>query len=202
MEKSSYVSRVNQLDAYLLDKEILKIIHEQLNNAYKELSPGLLSKFQPEIDALLKSLIWLNSIYFNKSTFGQQILAITYKNDNLTRNRLILHYILTILAPYTKEVSHLRFTNSLQLQKVIQWIEFCVKLSSILNFFRFLKNGSYPTFIDYLLRWNHVSESGAKMRNIGYAYMNRELIWTGFLVRNTLFCKIAMLSIFNLNRNC
>jgi peroxin-2 len=194
MEKSVYVSRVNQLDAYLLDKEIVKIIHDQLSNAYKELPPGLLGKFQPEIDALLKTLIWLNSIYFNKSTFGQQILAITYQKNKLTRNRMILHYLLTIIAPYSREVGHMRLTSNLHIQKAISWIEFCVKLCTIINFFRFLKTGQYPSVLDYFLRWNHTSEKGAQMRNFGYAYMNRELVWTGFLVRRDNYYKTPMLT--------
>lgn len=183
MEKNSYVSRVNQLDSELLDKEINKIIHEQLENVYKELPPGILSKYQPEIDCFLKSIIWFASIQRNKSTFGQQILAITYQKNELTRNKLGLHYLLTICASYAKDVSHLRLTNHLQLQKVIAWIECCAKIFVVLNFFRFLKVGVYPSLIDYCLRWRHVSQSGTRMRNVGYAYMNRELIWTGFLVR-------------------
>lgn len=184
MEKKkslSYVSRVNQLDSYLLDNEINKIVHEQLQNVYNEFPPGLLSKYQPEIDALLKTFIWANSILQNKSTFGQQVLAITYQSDKITKNRLILHYLLTICAPYTKEVGNLRLTSYTQLQKAIAWIECLLKILSIVNFFRFLKTGHYPSLLDYLLRWNHVSKTGTQMRNVGYDYMNRELVWTGFL---------------------
>lgn len=181
--KTSYVSRVNQLDADLLDKEISKIIQEQLTNVYKELPPGVLSRFQPEVDCFLKSVVWLCSIQRNHSTFGQQILAITYQSDKLTKSKLVLHYLLTICAPYAKDVSHLRFTNHLMIQKTIAWIECCSKILALVNFFRFLKVGIYPSLIDYGLRWNHTSKSGARMRNVGYAYMNRELIWTGFLVR-------------------
>lgn len=182
MEQSSYVSRVNQLDADLLDKEVSKLIHEQLNNVYKELPPGLLSRFQPEIDCCLKSIIWLCSIQRNNSTFGQQILAITYQAKELSRNKLILHYLLTICAPYARDASQLRLTNHLLIQKTISWIECCLKVFSVLNFFRFLKVGVFPSIVDYCLRWKHVSKSGTRMRNVGYVYMNRELIWTGFLV--------------------
>lgn len=186
MEKS-YVSRVNQLDADLLDKEIGKIIHEQLGNVYKELPPGILSKYQPEIDCILKSFIWFCSIQRNKSTFGQQILAITYHRNQLTRNKLILHYLLTICAPYAKDVSQLRLTNHLLIQKTISWIECCARIFTVVNFFRFLKVGVYPSVADYVLRWRHVSKSGSRMRNVGYAYMNRELVWTGFLVSLRVF---------------
>lgn len=181
-QPSSFVSRVNQLDSELLDKEITKIINEQLENVYKELPPGIIGNFQPEIDACLKSLIWIFSIQKNKSTFGQQILAISYHKDKLTRNRLITHFVLTVFAPYIKQASQLRLTNHLIVQKTISWIEFCNKTLVVLNFFRFLKIGVYPSLVDYCLRWNHVSENGSRRRNIGYSYMNRELIWAGFLV--------------------
>lgn len=181
-EQRSYVSRVNQLDAELLDKEITKIVQEQLANVYKELPPGIFSKYQPEIDCLLKSLIWFCSIQRNNSTFGQQILAISYPKNKLTRHKLVLHYVLTIVSGYIKDVSHLRLTNQIAVQKAIEWIECCSRILVVINFFRFLKVGVYPSLVDYCLRWNHVSKSGTKMRNIGYAYMNRELIWTGFLV--------------------
>ncbi|CRL02981.1 CLUMA_CG016383, isoform A [Clunio marinus] len=181
MEKSSYVSRVNQLDADLLDKEVTKIIHEQLSNVYKELPPGILSKYQPEIDCLLKTIIWYCSILRNKSTFGQQILAITYQKDQLTRKKLLFHYISTILSSYLKDVSHLRLTNHLEVQKIIAWIECSTRMLTIINFFRFLKIGVYPSLVDYCLGWKHTAKSGTRMRNVGYDYMNRELIWTGFL---------------------
>lgn len=186
MEKS-YVSRVNQLDAELLDKEISKIIYEQLGNVYKELPPGVLSKFQPEIDCFLKSILWFSSIQRTNSTFGQQILAITYQKDQLTRNKLILHFLLSICAPYAKDVSQLRLTNHLLIQKMIQWIDCIVRILTLINFFRFLKVGVYPSLTDYCLQWSHASKSGSKMRNVGYAYMSRELIWTGFLV-NSIVC--------------
>lgn len=183
----SYVSRVNQLDADLLDHEITKIINEQLGNVYKELPPGIFSKFQPEIDCFLKSIVWFSSIHQNKSTFGQQILAISYNTDQITRNKKLLHYLLTIFTLYARDVSQLRFTNNLLIQNVIAWIECFTKILTVINFFRFLKIGIYPTLIDYCLRWNHVSQTGTRMRNIGYAYMNRELMWTGFLVSLKIF---------------
>lgn len=175
------MSRVNQLDSDLLDKAIEKILHEQLGNVYKELPPGLLSKFQPEVDCILKSIIWLCSIHRNGSSFGQQILAITYQKNKLTRVKLLFHFLLTIGAPYAKDVGHLRLTNHLLIQKTLAWIECCTKLFTMLNFFRFLKVGVHPSLIDYALKWSHASNSGTKMRNVGYAYMSRELIWTGFL---------------------
>ena len=176
------VADISQLDSDLLDREITKIINEQLENVYKGLPPGIVGRFQPEVDACLNSLIWVCSISKNKSTFGQQILAISYQKDKLTRNRMVAHFLLTVLAPYVKQASQLRLTNHLTVQKTISWIEFCTKTLIVLNFFRFLKIGVYPSLVDYCLQWNHVSENGSRRRNIGYAYMNRELIWTGFLV--------------------
>ncbi|CAO1320282.1 unnamed protein product [Diamesa tonsa] len=176
---TSYVARVNQLDANQLDQEIIKIINEQLQSFYSELPPGLLSKFQPEIDLTIKSLIWFSSIAKSKASFGHSILSIRY--ENLTKNQQISHYIASVGFRYIKDVSLMRFTNQLQLQKSLAWIECIIRICSLLNFFRFLKKGNYPNLIDLCLSLNFVSSS-TKTRNIGYAYMSRELIWAGFMV--------------------
>lgn len=189
---TSFVSRVNQLDSDLLDKEITKIINEQLANVYKELPPGILSKFQPEIDCALKSLVWFSSIQLNKATFGQQVLAISYQNSAITKNRLILHYLLTICTPYAKDVCALRFVNHLRIQKILQWLDCCWRILTVFNFFRFLKVGVYPSLVDYCLRWNIQSANGQKMRNVGYDYMNRELMWTGFLVSRDFYLVVQI----------
>lgn len=167
------------MDANQLDQEIVKIINEQLQSFYSELPPGLLSKFQPEIDLTIKSLIWFSSIAKSKASFGHSILSIRY--ENLTKNQQISHYIASVGLRYIKDVSLMRFTNQLQLQKSLAWIECIIRICSLLNFFRFMKKGNYPNLIDLCLSLNFVSSS-TKTRNIGYAYMSRELIWAGFMV--------------------
>ena len=143
--------------------------------------PGIFSKFQPEINFLIRSAVWFSSVLKFNSTFGQQLLSIKY-DDQLTRNKLVLHYIFKIVSKYAKDVTAIRFTTSTSLQKTVSWVDFSSRVLLVLNFFRFLKTGQNPTLVDYALNLSYISVHDNKSRNVGYAYMTRELIWGGFMV--------------------
>lgn len=115
-------------------------------------------------------------------TFGQKLLSITYDSKELTKNKLLLQYILTIISKYIKEISLVRLQDFQTFQNSIRSIDWISRVFFILNFFRFLKTGKKPTVTDFVLGLNFVSIAGNRMRNLGYNYMTRELMWTGFIV--------------------
>jgi hypothetical protein len=47
-----------QFDAVELDEEIVKILKNQVVNAVKFLGFGFLGRWEPEVDALLRFVIW------------------------------------------------------------------------------------------------------------------------------------------------
>ncbi|XP_066595096.1 peroxisome biogenesis factor 2-like isoform X2 [Prorops nasuta] len=69
MSKTSYVSRINQIDAVQLDEEIFKVLKAQTKEVTKHFPLGKIDKWQSEIDALLRILIWSFSLRTGKSTF-------------------------------------------------------------------------------------------------------------------------------------
>lgn len=163
---------------------ILSIKHD--NNYclfYYLLQPSLLVKYQPEINLLLDSTLWCLSIAKNLSTFGQRILLISYNKNKATISRLTLHFLLSILPKYIKDITEQKFTKYELLQKTIDFCQHLYILLSIINFFRFLKTGKYPTLLDFILRWDLITHEPSKYRRVGYDYMTRELIWAGFMVR-------------------
>lgn len=146
--------------------------------------PGLLSRFTPELDLILRSALWNYSVRLNGSTFGQRLLFISYDHDQLYVNyRVHLHFVLNILLKYFKDNVTFRFTRNQSLQQFIAYAEHCIALMEIVNFFRFLKIGKRPSLIDYTLGLDHISMYGNRRREIGYSHMTRELIWGGFMVR-------------------
>ncbi|XP_053683111.1 peroxisome biogenesis factor 2 [Sabethes cyaneus] len=179
--KTNFVPRVNQLDSIQLDNEIVNIIKGQIYNVLRNLPPGLLSKFQPEINLLVSSVLWNYSIRKSFATFGQQMLSINYDQAQLGSGKLGFHYALTVALDYLKEMSQYRLTGWTVLQHTIRWSENCLTFLKLLNFFRFLRTGRKPSLVDYVLRLDHRSIDGAKRRTIGYSYMTRELIWAGFM---------------------
>lgn len=127
-------------------------------------------------------MIWNFSIRKSLSSFGQNLLSITYDKDQLSSTKLGFHYVLTVLINYIKDNLTMRFTSSTSLQRSLEIAENIYTFLNLINLFRFLKYGQKPTVVDYILRLDHISMFGNKRRNVGYSYMTRELIWGGFIV--------------------
>ncbi|XP_062559363.1 peroxisome biogenesis factor 2-like [Armigeres subalbatus] len=179
--KTNFVPRVNQLDSIQLDIEIVNILRNQVHSVLRNLPPGLLSRFQPEINLLTDSTLWGLSVRKSFATFGQQMLSITYEQDQLSAGKLKAHYALTVALGYLKELIQFRLTGVTFLQRMITIVENCLTCLNFINFFRFLRTGRKPSLVDYVLRLEHHSMDGAKRRTVGYSYMTRELIWSGFM---------------------
>ncbi|KAM7358959.1 peroxisomal biogenesis factor 2 isoform 2-T2 [Cochliomyia hominivorax] len=180
--KNKYVPRVNQIDAINLNKGITRIIRDNLLENLQAISPVLFVKIQPELDLLIQSVIWFGSVGKRCSTFGQQLLVLSYDSERLTLSRLILHFCLTVLPSYIKSLEERRLNRSLEwLHKAIEYGENAALVLSILNFFRFLKTGRKPTLIDYFLGLDYISLRHNQRRDIGYKYLTRELLWGGFM---------------------
>ncbi|XP_058463360.1 peroxisome biogenesis factor 2 [Malaya genurostris] len=179
--KTHFVPRVNQLDSIQLDNEIINILKVQIHNVLQNLPPGYFSSLQPEINLLINSVLWNYSIRKAHATFGQQMLSITYRKDQLHSTKLKSHYVLTVALGYLKEAAQFRLTGCTFLQRIISLVENTLTCLNLLNFFHFLRSGRKPSLIDYILKLDHCSVDGAKRRTIGYSYMTRELIWAGFL---------------------
>ncbi|XP_061389429.1 peroxisome biogenesis factor 2 [Musca vetustissima] len=180
--KNQYVPRVNQIDAITLNKDITRMIRENLLENLQAISPVLYLKIQPELDLLIQSAIWFGSVGKRCSTFGQQLLVLAYDSERLTISRLVLHFCLTVLPSYIKKLEERRLSHRVEwLTKAIEYGENAALVLSVLNFFRFLKTGRKPTLIDFLLGLDYISLRHNQRRDIGYKYLTRELLWGGFM---------------------
>lgn len=184
MSSTPYVSRVNQLDAMSLDDEINKVFENQVKEIFKFCQPGKVDKWQPEIKAILKIIIWNFSLRSKNCTFGQQMLDLRY--DNLNEFKSILYLALKLLPDYIKDrvicnsvISSRRRTSKLKIY--LSWLIALVRLLELINLISFLHRGNQPLLIERLLRISNVSASRHKPRNIGYSYMTRELLWHGLM---------------------
>ncbi|KAH8339070.1 hypothetical protein KR074_002045 [Drosophila pseudoananassae] len=182
IEKNKYVPRVNQIDAIYLNKDIARLIRDNLLENLQAISPVLFIKIQPELDLLIQSAIWFGSVGKRCSTFGQQLLVLAYDAEKLTVSRLVLHFALTVLPGYIKSWEERRLTRRVEwFSQMISWAENSALVLNILNYFRFLKTGRKPTLIDFLLGLDYISLRNNQRRDIGYMYLTRELLWGGFM---------------------
>ncbi|KAL4119517.1 hypothetical protein QTP88_012323 [Uroleucon formosanum] len=171
------VPRVTLLDAHVLDDHISKIFIGQTLKVFKYLPSWILNNYELEINAILQFLMTYYSVTKSKATFGQQMLGIRFKPDQLTDTKLVLFQLFTVGAEYIQskvESSSNNFVNNIS---NLQLIVDVLKVSSFLNFLLFLKQGKYPTLTQ---RFLSLSQESTRKRNIGFTYMTRELLWHGF----------------------
>lgn len=189
MSSISYVPRINQLDATLLDSEIDKVVQNQVKEVFKFCPPGKVDKWQPEIKALLKILIWSFSLRSKSSTFGQQMLDLHY--DNLSRKKSILLLTLKLLPEYIKSrvIDNGMISSHKKMRKLkiyVTWITTIIRLLEFINLISFLHRGTQPLLIERLLNISSISTNPHKPRSIGYSYLTRELLWHGLMELFTL----------------
>lgn len=144
--------------------------------------PGLLTRYQPELDLCLRTALWHYSVQRQLATFGQQLLFICYDPAQLQRSRLALHYVLNVALRYGRDVAAFRGQNIAWLQTAQQWVDNAAAVAGLANFFRFLGSGKRPSLVDWVLRLDHITMHGNRRRDVAYTSMTRELIWGGFMV--------------------
>ncbi|KAK9499040.1 hypothetical protein O3M35_003555 [Rhynocoris fuscipes] len=184
-EKEITPSRVTVLDANELNNEIFSIIKNQLTAITNNLPPQV-TYFDPELQTLLKTILWVLSVQRTSATFGQQLLKIKYSkqipNNSLSRLGFIL-----IGSSYLKQRLPLFFSlfqrtsDSNFAYKIIDYCELAVNIANILYFIKFIRQGGASTFLEYLLGLKPISTVPSSSRNIGYSFMARELIWHGLI---------------------
>ncbi|KAL6439540.1 hypothetical protein ACFW04_003978 [Cataglyphis niger] len=184
MTPSSYVSRINQIDAAQLDTEIYKILKNQIKEIARYSGPGKIDKWQAEVDVLLKFLIWKFSLQRGSSTFGQQLLNLQYANIN--QKKAILYLILSVLPQYLKDkLSNENISDrGMLIQSVksfIDWTSNAVSFLELINLLYFLHRGVQSRGIEFLLNLSSQSITTHRPRTIGYSYMTRELLWHGLM---------------------
>lgn len=176
--------RVTLLDAHVLDDHISKIFIGQTLKVFKFLPSWVLNNCELEVNVILQFLLKYYSVTKSKATFGQQMLGVRFKPDQLTDTKLALFQLFTVGAEYIQSKVESPSKNYLNNINALHLIVDVLKAASFLNFLIFLQQGKYPTLTQRLLS---LSQESTRKRNIEYTYMTRELLWHGFSVCTTWF---------------
>ncbi|XP_066905033.1 peroxisome biogenesis factor 2 isoform X2 [Halyomorpha halys] len=131
----------------------------------------------------MKFGMWMVSVDNSKSSFGQQLLHLKYSTDSHIWKLRTLG-LLTIGGPYIKErIFNLSGSNQSlrRVNSLMDGVETLIKILNIFTIVNFLRKGGSPSFLEYILNLIPVSTVPTSKRNVGYAYMTRELIWHGFI---------------------
>ncbi|KAM9308589.1 peroxisome biogenesis factor 2 [Gastrophryne carolinensis] len=194
MEDINPVLRISQLDAIELNKALEQLIWSQFSSCFQGFKPGLLSRFEPEIKAFLWLFLWRYTVYSKNATVGQAILNIQYKNDlaptknyrPLNKQQKVWFALFTVGGKWLEERSYDLFSNHPfgssfhKTKHFIHLVSGLLKLCGLLNFLVFLQQGKFATLSERLLRIRSVFRKPQMVRQVGFEYMNREILWHGF----------------------
>ncbi|XP_056378161.1 peroxisome biogenesis factor 2 [Hyla sarda] len=194
MEDINPVLRISQLDAIELNKALEQLIWTQFNTCFQGFKPGLLSRFEPEIKAFLWLFLWRYTVYSKNATVGQAILNIHYKNDfsqspkyqPLNKQQKVWFALISVGGRWLEERSYDLFSNNLfgssfhRMKHAIHVASGLVKVFGLLNFLIFLQQGKFATLTERLLGIRSVFHKPQGVRQVGFEYMNREILWHGF----------------------
>ncbi|XP_042695913.1 peroxisome biogenesis factor 2 isoform X1 [Centrocercus urophasianus] len=187
------VLRISQLDALELNKALEQLVWSQFTSCFHGFKPGVLAHIEPEVKAFLWLLLWRFTIYSKNATVGQAILNIQYKNNlsqtekyqPLSKHQKLWYLIFTVGGRWLEERCYDFFSNR-QLQsvsKIKQYINFgagLLKICGLVNFLIFLQKGTFATLTERILGIKSVFCKPQNVRQVGFEYMNRELLWHGF----------------------
>ncbi|XP_049866442.1 peroxisome biogenesis factor 2 [Pectinophora gossypiella] len=193
----SYIPRVTQLDAAQLDKQLEELFKQQLFYATKYLEPGILQPLLPELELLIRTWIFKYSVYDKKSTFGQQMLSLGYKQDNFSRSKLWWYFGYTVVLKYIRERAIYSFTSNTRIQNIVHKMETFQLIGDILNFLRFIQSGKYPVLIDFILGLELFADKLTREDLTDFSW-TRELLWHNFI--ELIGTAISILNIFGLRR--
>lgn len=177
-EFESRVLRVTQLDTFELDKELLEILKNSLNeDLFKYIQVKFLIKYQIEIFTAIKALLWYLTFYRNGQTIGQSTLDWHYKEHSTGKIlRKIVHFIVYCLDDWFE----VRIKNKITNNKLARSLEIFFKSASLFNFLTFLFNGSYLHLWQRLFNFNSVYSTRQYLREIDTELTERELLWHSY----------------------
>ncbi|KAI8803964.1 Pex12 amino terminal region-domain-containing protein [Cladochytrium replicatum] len=213
--------RVLQLDANLLDGELDSMMKEHLLDSLKLFKSKIRERYEPEIGAFLRLILYSLPVYVNDATYGSQLQNLQYvrsawwiasKSDSAILERPPakwqkgLHGLVHVggwwcwtrlnVHATRKGWSELPENDSRhRVWMLLQKAETCYRAVSLLNLLVFLVKGRYRSIWDRLLGMRLMYARRETTRQVSYDFMNRQLVWNAF----TEFL-LFLVPLVNLNR--
>lgn len=191
--------RVGQVDAELLDEELLGLLKSQVGDALKYLGPHLQDDWSQEILLGLRAVLFKLSIWDHDASYGAALQNLRYADARKstqalptpTRPQKILYGVLTVFGRYgwdkwedwliDRERGYTAPSDTIQhLMRLTSFLSTTHSIAAFCSFLVFLVNGRYRTLTDRILRLRLVSPSNQVSREVSFEYLNRQLVWHAF----------------------
>lgn len=107
------------------------------------------------------------------------------KYENLTHTKKCLYILLSCITYLKNRLENTKLVH--KLSTPITLFEIAIRMLNFINLSVFLRIGQKPLLLDRLLDLNQVYATDNIPRRFGNAYLTRELVWNGFIVRKIMF---------------
>ncbi|KAI9063169.1 peroxisomal biogenesis factor 2 [Trametes sanguinea] len=198
---SARITRVGQVDAELLDAELVQLLKEPLAKALGLANSTLKAQLEPELALLIHIVLYMFSVWDQGASYGAKLQGLKYlppkatsrflSPSGLPASTLLLHSTLTILVPYAHNRLRAHALSNAwpdapssdrrrKAWELLTRVESLHGLAALLNFVFFLWNGRYRTLSDRLLGLRLVAARRHFQREVSYEFMNRQMVWHAF----------------------
>ncbi|KAK1755235.1 Pex12 amino terminal region-domain-containing protein [Echria macrotheca] len=192
--------RVGQVDAELLDEELVELLRGQVGNALRYVGGGAIKDdWHAEILLALRAVLFKLSVWDHDATYGAALQNLKYTDARHrgavlvppSRMQKSLYGIVTVGGDYlwTKWEDWLRDQDdgheqpSPTVQRLSRWTSAASTIhagAALVSFVVFLLHGRYRTLLDRVLRMRLAPPTSQVSREVSFEYLNRQLVWHAF----------------------
>ncbi|CEJ89168.1 Putative Pex2/Pex12 amino terminal region [[Torrubiella] hemipterigena] len=192
--------RVSQVDAELLDEELLDLLKGQVGEGLKYFSGGhLQDDWSSEIQLALRAVLFKLTVWDNDATYGAALQNLKFTDSRKsgpglsppTRIQKSLYGLVSVFGKYAwdKWEDYLVEQDdgydepSPRMRLLSQWtsrISTMHSAAACVSFLVFLLHGKYRTLLDRVLRMRLAPPTSQVAREVSFEYLNRQLVWHAF----------------------
>jgi peroxin-2 len=192
--------RVGQVDAELLDEELLELLRGQVGEALKYFSGGhLQDDWSGEISLALRAVLFKLTVWDHDATYGAALQNLRYTDARRVGPVLVppsrwqkaMYGLVTVFGSYGwnrwedwliehddgYERPSLRVQRLSRLTSMLSTVHSAAACASFLVF---LLHGRYRTLLDRILRMRLAPPTSQVSREVSFEYLNRQLVWHAF----------------------
>ncbi|TDZ40197.1 Peroxisomal biogenesis factor 2 [Colletotrichum spinosum] len=192
--------RVGQVDAELLDDELLELLRGQVGDALKYFVGGhLKDDWSAEILLALRAVLFKLTVWDNDATYGAALQNLKYTDARRDGSVLVppskwqksLYGLATVFGRYgwDKWENHLLENDDgysdpsprlRRLSSITSRLTTMHAGAAFVSFLVFLLQGRYRTLLDRVLRMRLAPPTSQVSREVSFEYLNRQLVWHAF----------------------
>ncbi|KAG8533597.1 uncharacterized protein KY384_001337 [Bacidia gigantensis] len=189
--------RVGQVDAELLDEELLELLRGQVGEGLKYFGTHIRDDYSSEIQLALRLILFKLSIWDHNASYGASLQSLRYtdaRNSGLlplppTTAQKLLYGFFTVGGRYGWEKWEDWLLDredrpsqpTRLLSRLSALFSTTYSVAAFVSFLFFLLNGRYRTLLDRILRMRLAPPTPYQLRrDVSFEYLNRQLVWHAF----------------------